>query len=464
MGVVVGGRIHYFEGDAELCTALGLRDARVLSVDEFTNEQLAKFLSRFPAPSPEGALPEWIPTRPLLLGYLASHGLLSGLAERASTPDAVDGWDYLLERIYEREQRIEINLDGATLRRILERAATLARASADSLGPITRGDLFTVFHDVCGYEPDEQGVLAIQRLPGLGIYRAEDESRCFVDRELAEVCNGRELLRFLEAPYDTTNGRIWVETMNSCDTAIGDVGAQLAVRQLTKRGDIRGVVRQAMAHLNSRSDLLCARAGLASVAIAGNVEVDLPFVVREAVFFGKDVGFDSSTANLGQLTFAHCLFDNVHLDSATIPDHLPYFDRCLFEQVSGRMSLADLPTDKFVACDVVTFDSASTSGAIRSTQLSVGEKVLLVTLRKLFAQSLSGRAEGALFRGLDLDERRCVPEILKLLRRHQLALEYSRGDGTVWLPARKALSRVKRILSAPSECGEPIVIEARAIA
>jgi hypothetical protein len=202
LGVVVAGRSHYFETSSELFSALGLRNAQLLTVDEFSDDQIRDFLARFPSVASGKPLPAWLPTRPLLLGYLASKGLLADLASSEEIPDAVDGWDYLLERIYQREERIESNLDGATLRRILERVATLARNSQDQLGPITRSELFSAFSEVCGYEPDEQGILAIQRLPGLGMYRAEDESRCFVDKELAGVCIGRELAAFLDSPYD----------------------------------------------------------------------------------------------------------------------------------------------------------------------------------------------------------------------------------------------------------------------
>lgn len=462
MGVVVGGRIHYFEDDKELCAALGLNGARTLSVDEFNEEQMRKFLSHFPDASKDSSLPSWLPTRPLLLGYLASRDLLSGLAARSTVPDAVDGWDYLLERIYEREERIETNLDGATLRRILERAATLARASEDGLGPITRSDLFLAFNEVCGYEPDEQGVLAIQRLPGLGIYRAEDESRCFVDKELAEVCNGRELLRFLELPYDAGKENVWVDVMNACDRSLGDVGTDLVIRKLSEKGDARGTLRQAIAFLNTRSDLSCTRGDVAAVLIRGNIEIDLPLFVSEMSFLGKVVEFARDMVDLRQLSFSHCLFDRVLIEAEIDATRLPNFDNCLFEQVSGRASADDLPAERFSACEVLAFESTDTAGAIiRGTQLSAGEKVLLVTLRKLFVQSLSGRAEGALFRGLDVDARRRVPEILRLLKRHKLVTEYSRGDGVVWLPVRTELSRVKRILAAPVECGEAVVIEAR---
>lgn len=463
-GVVVSGRSHYFENEKELSNALGLRNSTLLTVDEFTEPQMEKFLSAFSEHGELVAFPDWLPTRPLLLGYLASRRLLSELNSTDHTPDVVDGWDYLLGRIYEREEKIETNLDGATLRRILERSATLARTSEDGLGPITRSNLFSAFTEVCGYEPDEQGILAIQRLPGLGIYRAEDESRCFVDKELAAVCNGRELLRFFESPYDVAKEQIWVDVMNNCERPIQEIGLELARRRLKAQTDIRGSVRQAIVFLNSRVDLSCVKGDVASFIMDGDIPLDMPLHVKEINFSGTAIELHADKADLSNLNFSHCLFDRVFVSPEVLTANLPTFDHCMFEHIDGRVSANDLPRDKFLpTCDFVSFDATGTSGAIRATQMSTAQKVLLITLRKLFVQSFSGRAESALYRGLDVDERRYVPDILKLLKRHELVTDYSKGDGVIWLPARKALERVKQILIAPAQCGEKVVKDALSI-
>ncbi|KDC63302.1 NACHT domain protein [Bordetella bronchiseptica MBORD624] len=463
-GVVVSGRSHYFENDRELSTALGLSDATVLAVDEFNETQMRSFLAAFYQQEEPVSFPAWLPTRPLLLGYLASRNFLSDLSSGENPPDVVDGWDYLLGRIYEREEKIETNLDGATLRRILERLATLARTSEDGLGPITRSSLFSAFTEVCGYEPDEQGILAIQRLPGLGIYRAEDESRCFVDGELAAVCNGRELLRFFESPYTVAAEQIWVDAMNNCDRPIQEIGVELAHRKLKEQGDVRKSVRQAVAFLNSRTDLSCVRGDVASFVIENDISLDIHLHVKEINFSEHQLEFHAENSNLSNLSFSHCLFDQVAISPEITSQNLPTFDSCMFQQIVGRVSVSDLPPNKFSSnCDFVSFDATGTSGAIRNTQMNTAQKVLLITLRKLFVQSFSGRAESALYRGLDVDERRYVPDILKLLKRYELVTDYSKGDGVIWLPARKALDRVKKILIAPAECNEQVVKDALSI-
>lgn len=463
-GVLVAGRAHYFEDDQELCQALGLSNATTLALDEFTTEQVKVFLAKFNSAAVDRQLPDWLPTRPLLLGYLAARGLLTEMGDNANGLDAVEGWDYLLGRIYPREQDIETNLDGVTLRRILERIASIARVSEDGLGPISRKDLFSAFAEVCGYEPDEQGMLAIQRLPGLGIYRAEDESRCFVDKELADVCAGAEFSAFLQTPFESVKNQLWLDAMNACDRPLGPTGTTLAWRRLKIAGLHRGYISQAIAFLNARTDLECVKGDLCGLLIESNLAPDSPINVVGIDFSNHDMQFHDDTVDLSDIGFSSCIFDRIELSTNVASKNLPTFESCLIERIAGRVSQADLPSDRFsIDCEISTFDSTSTSGAIRVSQMSTGEKVLLITLRKLFIQSLSGRSESALFRGLDINERRYVPDVLKLLTRHGLAKEYSRGDGIVWLPTRKALARVKRIIAAPAECGEQVVSESRAL-
>lgn len=463
-GVLVAGRAHYFEDDNELCQALGLSNATTLALDEFTTEQVKAFLAKFPSIAAVRQLPDWLPTRPLLLGYLAARGLLTKMSDGSEELDAVEGWDYLLSRIYPREQDIETNLDGTTLRRILERIASIARVSEDGLGPVSRKDLFTAFAEVCGYDPDEQGILAIQRLPGLGVYRAEDESRCFVDKELADVCAGAEFWSFLQTPFDSAKNQLWLDAMNACDRPLGPTGTAFAVRRLTAQSMHRGYISQAIAFLRDRTDLGCVKGDMCGLLIEANIEPDSPICVVGMDFSNHEIHFHDEIENFSGIIFSSCIFEKIELGGAVNSCYLPKFNSCLIERVSGRVSQADLPSDRFSKdCEITAFDSTSTSGAIRDSQMSTGEKVLLITLRKLFIQSLTGRSEDALFRGLDINERRYVPDVLKLLSRHGLARENSRGDGVVWLPTRKALSQVKRIIAAPSECGESVVAESRAL-
>ena len=124
-----------------------------------------------------------MPSRPLLVGYLAASGLLEDVLVtganqyQASGGDPARGWDMILDRVSARAAEIEVGIDGPTVRRILERLATMARTTDSGLGPLSREQIISAFSDICGYQPDEKGMVLLQRLPGLGIERADEGTR-----------------------------------------------------------------------------------------------------------------------------------------------------------------------------------------------------------------------------------------------------------------------------------------------
>ena len=185
-GLVVAGRAHFFDTDSERRSATGTIEAFLeLSLSEFNEKQLQQYLK---AQGIEGSLPTWLPSRPLLVAYLVSRGLMKDIVgEWAINADPVSGWDLLLDRIAVRESQIEAGIDSPTVRRILEKLATKARSSPDGLGPLTSEDIIEGFRAVCGYPPDARGMLLLQRLPGLGIDQGEAETRRFID---VSLCGG----------------------------------------------------------------------------------------------------------------------------------------------------------------------------------------------------------------------------------------------------------------------------------
>ncbi len=81
--VVITGREHYFDSHNELVSALGLKDKDlILSLNEFTQDQITVFLQK---KGINQHVPDWLPSRPLLLGYLVVRGLLS-VESRLSEP------------------------------------------------------------------------------------------------------------------------------------------------------------------------------------------------------------------------------------------------------------------------------------------------------------------------------------------------------------------------------------------
>ena len=183
-GIAIAGRTHYFDSRVERLLALGLAKCRELSLSDFTADQVGAFLERH---GWRHAIPPWLPSRPLLLGYLASRGLLEETLEVDEASSPATGWNGLLDRIAHREARLDLAIDGDTVRRILEAIATMARGTPDGLGPLDFSDIEHAFRHTVGREPDDDSQVLLQRLPGLGVAGEDSRQRVFVDETLADV-------------------------------------------------------------------------------------------------------------------------------------------------------------------------------------------------------------------------------------------------------------------------------------
>lgn len=464
-GFVVAGRDHFFSNPDERKSALGVPGGcRTVAVGEFTPKQIKKYLESVSGQNI--SFPSWLPTRPLLVAYIATRGLLNRDGLLSDSIDSTDGWHFLLDEIFEREAKISPSLDGATLRKILERLATISRSTLDGLGPLTQQQIRTSFIQICDSEPDDQANLLLQRLPGLGVYRDEDDSRTFVDVELAEVCRARDISDYILNPYGLLQDDGWRSAMSLASSFVGRTAVTRVCRNIRDDSDFApGSIDGAFAALEGKSDLGSLSCDLTSVCFEYPIGPNVKTSVDGELFEFIDVSGCESGADFSNLIFSNCIIDSIELLDASHDSRLPYFKNCSFSLVQGRLGVSDLPRAHFDGgCDFEKFvDSSSTQSAILNTALTRGEKLVLTILRKLFVQSLSGRAESALFRGLDLNDRQLVPEAIKLLQQDGLIVPYNKGDGNVWIPNRKEINRVRRILATPNNSSDSVMNLARAL-
>lgn len=467
VGVIIAGREHFFNNKEERYDSLKLRkDTIDLNLNEFTSKQIQKYLRNNHREGKQ-KIPSWMPTRPLLVGYIVSRGLLDTLPEDELTLDHIDGWDYLLDRIFEREANISPNLDGSTLRKILERLATIVRSSPDGLGPITQKQIRDAFIDICETEPDDQANLLLQRLPGLGVYRNEEDSRIFVDVELSGICRARDITDFVVNPYDCLNDQQWRDAMSLANTCAGNDAITKVCRNLRNYNvDLKVMIEQIVSMLNKTSGLDALRADIAAVLCSLPCPSSQKFIVEEGVYDGMELVFENTGDDFNNVIFKDCFFSLISIDTHCNSESLPVFEGCAIIKIRGRASRKDLPESNFNDdTDIEEFsESAGTQSSILNIGgLSKGEKVLLSILRKLFIQSLGGRAESALTRGLELNDRQLVPELIRLLQQRNLINIVNKGDGTIIVPVRKELHRVRSILSAPSNSNDILLLDAKKI-
>lgn len=464
-GFIIAGRDHFFNTPEERKSALGTRqNTRTVSVGEFTRKQVQQYLEK--VSGKDILFPSWLPTRPLLVAYIATRGLLDENQILKESVDSTDGWHYLLNQIFEREAKINPSLDGKTLRRILERLATIARASVDGLGPITQQQIRNSYIQICDSEPDEQANLLLQRLPGLGIYRDEDDSRTFVDLELAEVCRAQDVTEFILNPYGLLQDEGWRSSIPLATAFIGQTATTRICRNLKQTPAFSTCsIDGAFNATNGITDLNGLRADIAAVCIEYPHAPKTNTIVDGVIFENYTLSCSDSDVDFSNFIFKDCIIESLELLDSSQDKLLPKFQSCLLMSLKGRSSRGDLPSDKFDdKCSFEAFsDSADTQSAILNSALTRGEKLVLTILRKLFIQSLGGRAESALFRGLDMNDRQSIPDAIKLLQQQNIIMPYNRGDGNVWIPVRKEINRVRKILATPNSCDDPVMIAAKAL-
>ncbi len=106
-------------------------DAIHLFIGDVSEEQVRLYLEKL---GQTVAVPDWLPYRPLLLGHLATRGLLGGLNEEDRRASG-QGWHSLITMICEREAALpRAEITAAELRDVLARIATMARRTEDGSG------------------------------------------------------------------------------------------------------------------------------------------------------------------------------------------------------------------------------------------------------------------------------------------------------------------------------------------
>ncbi|MFF1572464.1 NACHT domain-containing protein [Leifsonia sp. NPDC058292] len=456
-GILITGRRHFFDSTVEMRSGLGLgsRSPLELSTDQFSDQQVSTYLEQH---GWSGSLPKWLPSRPLLLGYLATSGVIKPLAEASSEIGPAEGWDLLLERLCDREATMEFGVDGATVRRILERLATVARGRNDGTGPIYKEDLALAFAQVCGYSPDEGSYQLLQRLPGLGVLDETDGSRHLIDPALANAAGAGDVVNYVigrGADQALEELQPTIVPLSSLGIAVCEVRARSA--------GVTGSQTVAMAsRLQSRAHSEALVLDLARLALELGETGTWPSLVFSELYL-EEVVFADVDEDLGPLTFVNCVVATLDVTEYDGDRSLPTFTKCDFGVVRGAGSYESLPQGHFSSCTFDQFDPSSktTRGILATPGLSARQRVLLSVLKKVYMQSGSGRKDSALTRGLDGRLRALVPQVVDLLIGADLIVKGRAGGNAVYYPVRGATGRVRKMLEGSVSSTDAVLASAR---
>jgi len=454
--VILAGRHNFFDNPKEMAHSLGVEKGfSILNTSDFTEEQAKSFLKSLGI---SANLPGWMPRRPLLLAYLAARGFLTpSITAESSKLSPAAGWDNLLTMICEREAQQDDRLDPTTVRTLLERLSTLARATEDGRGRIDILTIQNTFRDIAGFPPDEAAQQFILRLPALGPTSLEDSSREFVDGQIADAARAGDVLRFIDHPHN--NGYLFEGAV----CPLGEISTNLISERISD-GHLKPAVFVNAIKIAAQNDENEQLAMDLAVVLTRSPEISFKdkIVIQGAVC--DHLLLDDATRQLSNLIFDDCLFHMCEISKDVPPTNIPQFNNCLFGVLDGYFGKDDLPKN-FVNPDISEFAlAAETSAQILHADIPEGLKILLVVLRKLYLQSGAARQESAFYRGaIDSRSAHLVPEVLKLLAKQGLAEEVRHRGKDLWLPNRKESARVRKILSSPMTSSDDLVSEAKSL-
>lgn len=446
-GVVVAGRSHYFSGQAEMTEALGFKSREVLSMLDFDEEQLAEFLRQSGA---TWTLPDWMPTRPLLLGYLVTLGKDTSGAI-ASSVSRAEGWRAFLDAICIREAKMFSAVRPEIISQILSRVATFARGGTSAIGPISTDQLRAAFISVNGFQPDEEGIQVLLRLPGLtaSFGPGGEEMRSFADADLAETAYGLDLAAFVINPYDETNP---LASPASWVNASSGLGAEVAAGRLLADAQGSGVVLAAITKRQKAGKFDAVLADLLTVVASmppNGLKVQGSLLIAGVAFEELQI---AEHPVYGGTTFQDCLIERLDMSGIDEYSPIPNFQGCVVSHMEGLAGIPEWLKPHFTSTEIERFSTASqTTAGIMQLKIDRESRVALTVLKKIFSQRGSARKEGALSRGLAPNDRAIVPAVLaELVSKGWVRKEDSSGN-VLYVGSKDRRKEALRALEAPTE-------------
>ena len=474
-GLLVSGRENYFGNPTERTDALGFlnRDFNTFTLNEFTLEQTKEYLRKMGIQN--HMIPEWLPTRPLLVGYLAIRGVEHLTWNNLGQMPRAEGWDYLLNQICQREgQQIEA-LGGQIeqVRPFIDRLETKARASFTGRGPVLARDMTEIFRAVFPSSADESAEQLLLRMAGLATASSsgdglvvtsadQEDAREFIDEDLVDAARAGDVARYIEYSHDDDLNRLFMDINTA--VIMGDLGIQVAVHKLEPFSN-----GKAIAALRHAADILNAPVLAFDIVriiqfmgfdVVSSKESIKTVVIRDGFF---DIFEITSGYDLSFVTFNNCIFSNLHItrDSRIIKG--PHFESCIVENITGALSRDDLPLgllDSKTEVESFRFD-AETNTHIRQQNLLASVKVLLTCLNKLFTQGGGSRKDSAFNRGIDDVERAYVTDVMQLISTYDFAHKQKVGGPFIWISNRAKIREAAEILKAPQESMHPLLVQVR---
>ena len=434
-GCLISGREHYFNGDREMHSALGLREGATLIArckNEFSYDEFSTYLS---ANNISLDLPSWLPKKPLVLKTVIS--LSSDQIKRLfehSNGEEVEFWFDFIDAMCERDSKIHAILDPQTVKQVLIKLASLTREKAQNIGPITEAEVVNIFHEVTGTYPNEQSTVMLQRLPGLGRVSSDTGDRNFVDGFVLDGLRALDLSSKIQVSDKRLPDLKWLNPLQRLGIAV--LSYDIAKNNLiglfisyTKQSIKRNIENKV-----SISD------SISAIGISPLEGGDFQGAVFNEPHFGH-LSFENSS--LCNIEFIDGVFENLCLGKVD-PSNVK-IKSSIIEKLIGVSSSTGVPS-WIDECEINSFESVDTLTAIKKSGLTKPQTILVSILIKVYRQAGNGRLEHTLTKGLTHVDKKSLGQILHYLVQNGYLITSKDKGEAIYKPVRKFQGRVEKIL------------------
>jgi len=456
--VVISGRAAYFDSDNEMREALGLPldTFENYVVQPFDSDQADEFLRK---KGHHDRLPQWLPTRPLFLSYLINKGLIKEAVSVSANGAFPEGaaWAALLRMVAERESEQSEGVDKIAILKFWGLLATKARqgnALQKSFSPTEMDD---VFYAATGNTVSEDERRLLLRLPGLGISPDNAANRTFIDIDFLNAASADLVVDHIKHQYGE---EAYHQDLRSVNQQLNQVGTHVVCSSIETDGIAMGLLEACLTKEMTEGNHRLAFDLFLPLIYLGEPKEYLTF---EGVDI-EELDVCQEIWNSVKVDFSSCLISNLVLPpDGPLPAGL-HFTECLIGNIDGRASKRDLPKDNLIDCEVANFSSSySVNNAVLGSDLPIGVRILVVTLRKIYAQSGISRLESALLRGLDHRARMLAPDVIQLLAKHGYLVASGRQGKTIYAGTRSMRKDALAIIQSPATHKSPVLDECRRI-
>jgi hypothetical protein len=302
-GVLITGREHYFNNDAELLACIGLDAKQVIFLrcpQELSDQQFSELIGGSTA-----SLPAWIPKKPLI--GIIIRDIESEIVKHIfeTSTGQIDFWDLLLDTFCEREAKINPILDASIIRSLYSQIGRLSRITQTSLGPISIKDINDAFERTTGRPPTDESAIILQRLPGLSRIGAESLDRQFVDAYILDGLKAEDVLLIYSGSNVEILGAEWKHP-------IGIFGAFYLSTRLQSINQAPGVAAYVKRHRLAANRVLLSDM-ISALFICEGAKSDFAGMVFVG---GKFSHLSFADCSVGGICFEDCVFDSVDLTDA----------------------------------------------------------------------------------------------------------------------------------------------------